>query len=92
MIGTTNGTIKAFSYNPFFKNNPKYFYSLDVNLTTVKEVFPDKLIDLNGYNYRAVIYENIPRTGFAGRMLVSEDYHFMLTVTERQNASLQLLI
>lgn len=93
VIGTSGGTVKAYSFNPFRNlKNLSMVYLIDLNSTTIEKVYPDKLLDLYGYGYVAVIYTNPPRSGITNGILYSEDHIFMLTVAERQNAHLRIFM
>lgn len=79
--------LKVFSYNPFlFTPLKKSLYQLDIDVMRTDEVFPDKLLDLNGYMYRVCFYDDPPKTHFLNGNVYGESVPFIETVAHKQNA------
>lgn len=89
IIGIFNGSFNAFSYNPFF---PDDYYTLDSASVNVEEVFPDKFLDINGYAYKILLYEHIPRLKVIDGQIQSPEFQFMKIVAEKQNAQLSAIL
>ena len=58
-------------------------------ITNVDYVYPDKLIDLNGYTYKALAYPQLPRFYKSNGEYFGIDIKFMETVAKKQNAHFQ---
>lgn len=88
-IGKFDGTVQAFTYNPFFTRKGRTFIKLELNFTNAEEVFFDKLQDLNGYKYRTLFIENGARLIQQNGKLEVEEMVFMKTVAAKQNAQIE---
>ena len=82
VVGKFHDKFETFSYNPFSERN---FYSLNGS-DTIKLVFPDKLIDLKGYEYTVFFSINPTRLKVIKGKIYGPDLMFMKTVAMKQNA------
>lgn len=90
VIGSFNGTFEAFSYNPFFMKPGNNYYSLDNSSAKLGEVFPDKLRNLNGYEYKLIFFQNFPRLFMINGWIHGPEFLFMENVANVQNAKLEV--
>lgn len=86
IIRNWNGMMEVFSYNPFFTTKLDSFYSIKESLTNISHVFPDKLIDMNGFTYRVMFYNEPPRLEEINGIAFGPDITFMLIAAKKQNA------
>lgn len=91
VIGNFDGTFKAFSLNPFFLKQSRYFYALDPTLTSIDEVFPDKLKDFNGYTFNVAFWVYPPRVVITNGILQSPEFKLMHQFVMSRNAKISLL-
>lgn len=71
------------------KTRPTYFYSLEGESDEIAKAFPDKLDNLNGYTYKVLLWEHLPRLLIKKGMIYSPEIRFMVTVAEKQKSRIQ---
>ena len=88
VILTTGNNFEVISYNPFLRTASK----VDKSLTEMNAVFPDKLLDLNGYVYKILLYPDIPRINVRGNFINAQDFELMRVIAAKQNAQFNLIV
>ena len=88
VILTTGNNFEVISYNPFFQT----VSNVDESLTDVNAVFPDKLLDLNDYEYKIIFSLDVPRIQFRYKTFDAQDYELLKVIAKKQNARLKLSI
>lgn len=87
MMGYFNNRLIVVTYNPF---EPKNFINVNTSSANVDNVFPDILINLNGYTYNIIYFDSRPRLSVFEGSVFGIDVFFMKIVAEKQNAVLSL--
>lgn len=86
MIVKLDDGLRTFSFNPFFASTKYPLYSLDANKITIADVFPDKLKNLNGYEYQVILFEDPPIVRQLNGITYAQDISFIKTLVDLQNA------
>lgn len=85
IMGYFDGEVKTLTYNPFISS---LLYYLDVNMTSIDGVFPDKLVNLHGYAYKVLFKNSLPQIFLFKGYVYGPNIRFLETVVAKQNATI----
>lgn len=91
IVKTSAVDFTALTYIPNFNQPGRKYYLLDNKVTNVETVFPDKLLNLNGYAYKSIFYVRPPRLFSRNGKIYGPEVFFMETFAKKQGATLELI-